>query len=320
MKESEKSGMILGIVIPCYNEEKSLDEVTKSLGDVFEKLIDKDFISKESFVCYVDDGSQDGTWAKICALKTVYPFVRGLKLSRNFGQQNALIAGMMHFRDQADAIITMDADMQDDINKIEAFVAKYQQGYDVIYGVREKRTHDRAWKKWSANTFYRLQQLMGIESVPNHAHYRLLSSKALQTLADFKEIDMYLRGVIPLIGYKSCTIPYQRQKRFSGESKYSIGSLFSLAFDGITSFSIIPLRLITMMGLLLFLFSLGMIVWIFMEKIIYERAVAGWASVMTSIYFIGGIQMMSLGIIGEYIGRIFKQSKARPRYIVEEEV
>jgi len=320
MKESEKSGMILGIVIPCYNEEKSLDEMTKSLEDVFEKLVGKNLISKESFVCYVDDGSQDDTWAKICALKTVYPFVRGLKLSRNFGQQNALIAGMMHFRDQADAIITMDADMQDDINKIEAFVAKYQQGYDIIYGIREKRTHDRAWKKWSANAFYRLQQMMGIESVPNHAHYRLLSAKALRALADFKEIDMYLRGVIPLIGYRSCTIPYQRQKRFSGESKYNIASLFSLAFDGITSFSIIPLRLITMMGLLLFLFSLGMIVWIFMEKIVYERAVAGWASVMTSIYFIGGIQMMSLGIIGEYIGRIFKQSKARPRYIVEEEV
>lgn len=320
MKESEKSGMILGIVIPCYNEEKSLDEMTKSLEDVFEKLVGKNLMSKESFVCYVDDGSQDDTWAKICALKTVYPFVRGLKLSRNFGQQNALIAGMMHFRDQADAIITMDADMQDDINKIEAFVAKYQQGYDIIYGIREKRTHDRAWKKWSANAFYRLQQMMGIESVPNHAHYRLLSAKALRALADFKEIDMYLRGVIPLIGYRSCTIPYQRQKRFSGESKYNIASLFSLAFDGITSFSIIPLRLITMMGLLLFLFSLGMIVWIFMEKIVYERAVAGWASVMTSIYFIGGIQMMSLGIIGEYIGRIFKQSKARPRYIVEEEV
>ena len=312
--------MKLGIVIPCYNEAQVIDKIVEELKQTLNQLQENGNVSDESFICFVDDGSSDGTWEKICALKARHSFVRGLKLSRNFGQQNALVAGLMRYKDEADALISMDADLQDDVSLIETFVEKYHDGYDVVYGVRESREHDTFWKKIPAKIFYKIQHFMGIETVPDHAHYRMMSRKALHALAKFQEIDIYLRGIIPLVGFKTCRVPYRRQKRFRGESKYTLTELFGLALDGITSFSVAPLRIITLLGFLLLLFSLGMIVWTLIEKIVLHRAVQGWASLMTSIYFIGAIQMMSLGIIGEYIGRIYQQSKNRPRYIVDQEI
>ena len=312
--------MKLGIVIPCYNEEEVFGETTRVLGELFESMMESGAIDKESFICYVDDGSKDKTWELIEQASEEFAYFKGIKLSRNFGQQNALIAGLMQFKNSADALISMDADLQDDIMLIKEFVQKYKEGYDVVYGVREDRSKDSSFKRNTAELFYKLQDFMGIENISNHAHYRLLSQKALDALSEFKEIDMYLRGMIPLIGFRSCSIYYTRDERFAGDTKYSVKALFLLAIDGIASFSVMPLRFITSIGFLLFIFSLFMIIWILFEKIVLNSTVDGWASVMTSIYFIGGIQVMSIGIIGEYIGRIFQEVKGRPRYFIEKEI
>ncbi|HIP41973.1 MAG TPA: glycosyltransferase [Campylobacterales bacterium] len=312
--------MKLGIVIPCYNEEEVFGETTRLLGELFESMIESGAIDKESFICYVDDGSKDKTWELIEQASEEFAHFKGIKLSRNFGQQNALIAGLMQLKNSADALISMDADLQDDIMLIKEFVQKYKEGYDVVYGVREDRSKDSSFKRNTAELFYKVQDFMGIENISNHAHYRLLSQKALNALAQFKEIDMYLRGVIPLIGFRSCSIYYTRDERFAGDTKYSVKALFLLAIDGIASFSVMPLRFITGIGFLLFIFSLFMIVWILFEKIVLNSTVDGWASMMTSIYFIGGIQVMSIGIIGEYIGRIFQEVKERPRYFIDKEI
>jgi len=312
--------MKLGIVIPCYNEEEVFGETTRLLGELFESMIESGAIDKESFICYVDDGSKDKTWELIEQASEEFANFKGIKLSRNFGQQNALIAGLMQLKNSADALISMDADLQDDIMLIKEFVQKYKEGYDVVYGVREDRSKDSSFKRNTAELFYKVQDFMGIENISNHAHYRLLSQKALNALAQFKEIDMYLRGVIPLIGFRSCSIYYTRDERFAGDTKYSVKALFLLAIDGIASFSVMPLRFITGIGFLLFIFSLFMIVWILFEKIVLNSTVDGWASMMTSIYFIGGIQVMSIGIIGEYIGRIFQEVKERPRYFIDKEI
>ncbi len=312
--------MKLGIVIPCYNEEEGLSETTKQLTILLDEMIEAEEISPESFVCYVDDGSKDKTWELIETFATDSKLFRGIKLSRNFGHQNALIAGLMQLKDEADALISMDADLQDDINIVKEFVRKYQEGYHVVYGVRDDRTTDTGFKRGTAEFFYKFQAFMGIESISNHADYRLLSQKALQSLSEFKEVNLFIRGVVPLLGYKSCSVYYRRGERFAGETKYPLKKMIAFALDGIASFSVVPLRLITMTGFILFFLSLVAIGWIVFDKLFFDTAVQGWASTMVSIYFIGGIQIMSIGIIGEYIGRNFQQSKNRPRYIIDQEI
>ena len=312
--------MHLGIVIPCYNEEETLPETSKRLEQLLTAMIDEGSISKESFICYVDDGSSDTTWELIETFKQNSSLVRGLKLSRNFGHQNALISGLMQFKEGADALISMDADLQDDITLIKSFVAKYKEGFEVVYGVREDRVSDKALKRNTASFFYTFQRFMGIESIANHADYRLLSKKALNALAEFKEVNLFLRGIVPMLGFRSCSVYYKRAERFAGETKYPFKKMLLFALDGVASFSIMPLRLITVVGFFLFLLSLAGIMWVIIEKFILGNAVQGWASTMVSIYFIGGIQVMSLGIIGEYVGRTFQQNKGRPRYIIDKEI
>jgi len=312
--------MKLGIVIPCYNEEETLPETTKRLQILFDRMVVEGSIDKESFVCYVDDGSTDSTWECIETFQKDTTLFKGIKLSRNFGHQNALIAGLMQLKNSADALISMDADLQDDINLIREFVSKYKEGYEIVYGVREDRSIDTKLKRNSATLFYKFQHFMGIETVQNHADYRLLSAKALNALAAFKEINLFLRGVVPMLGFRSCNVYYAREERFAGETKYPFKKMLFFALDGITSFSVKPLRFITVVGFFLFLLSLAGIAWVVIEKFILGNAVQGWASTMVSIYFIGGIQVMSLGIIGEYIGRTFQESKGRPRYIIDKEI
>jgi len=312
--------MKLGIIIPCYNEAAGLDETHIRLQNLLEEMIAAKQIRADSFVCYVDDGSSDSTWELIESYTEQSSLVKGIKLSRNFGHQNALIAGLMQMKDSADGLISMDADLQDDMQLIYTFVEKYKEGYDVVYGVREDRSTDSRFKRNTASLFYRFQHWMGIESVPNHADYRFLSKKALDALMEFQEINLFLRGIVPMLGFRSCNIYYTRAERFAGETKYPLKKMILFAFDGITSFSIMPLRLITVIGFVLFFLSLIAIVWVVSEKIFLGNAVQGWASTMISIYFIGGIQMMSLGIIGEYIGRSYQQGKNRPRYIIDKEI
>jgi len=312
--------MKLGIVIPCYNEEEGLAETTKQLMVLMQELIQSKEISPDSFVCYVDDGSKDNTWNLIEKFKEESPFFRGIKLSRNFGHQNALIAGLMQLKDEADALVSMDADLQDDITVVKEFVKKYKEGYHVVYGVRDDRTSDTKFKRGTANLFYKFQKFMGIETVSNHADYRLLSQKALDALANFNEVNLFIRGIVPMLGFKSCSVYYSRGERFAGETKYPLKKMIAFALDGIASFSVVPLRLITLTGFLLFFFSILAIVWISIEKLFFDSTVQGWASTMISIYFIGGIQIMSIGIIGEYVGRNFQQSKNRPRYIIDKEI
>jgi len=312
--------MKLGIVIPCFNEEEVLRETKSQLERLLEDMIKRGKISLDSFICFVDDGSRDRTWELIEQFAKGSRIFRGIKLSRNFGHQNALIAGLMQLKDEADALISMDADLQDDILVVEKFVDKYREGYDIVYGVREDRSSDTKFKRWTAELFYKFQKFMGIENISNHADYRLLSRRALNALAEFKEVNLFIRGVIPLIGFKSCSVYYNRGERFAGESKYPLKKMLFFALDGIASFSVVPLRVITIIGFFIFIFSLMVIIWIFMEKYIFDSTIQGWSSIMVSIYLMGGIQLMSLGIIGEYIGRIFQQSKNRPRYIIDREV
>ena len=312
--------MKLGIVIPCFNEEEGIEELNRQLQTLLKEMVVAGEIDKESFICYVDDGSSDNTWSVITACQAKSSVVKGLKLSRNFGHQNALIAGLMQCKDDADALISMDADLQDDITLVKSFVNKFKEGYEVVYGVREDRTTDTTLKRNSATLFYKFQHFMGIETVQNHADYRLLSKKALDALAGFKEINLFLRGIVPMLGFRSTNVYYTREERFAGETKYPFNKMVLFALDGIASFSVRPLRVITVIGFVFFILSLVGIIWVAIGKFILGNTVQGWASTMVSIYFIGGIQVMSLGIIGEYVGRSFQESKGRPRYIIDKEI
>lgn len=312
--------MKLGIIIPCYNEEETLPETKKRLKVVLDEMIASEHISKESFICFVDDGSQDETWQLIESFAQDHALFKGMRLSRNFGHQNALIAGLMQHRENADALISMDADLQDDIEVVREFVSKYAEGYEIVYGVREDRSRDSRFKRDTAGFFYKFQHFMGIETIPNHADYRLLSKKSLKALSEFKEINLFLRGIVPLLGFRACSVYYARAERFAGETKYPLKKMFLFALDGITSFSVKPLRMITLVGFLLFVLSLCGIIWVILDKLFFGNTVQGWASTMVAIYFIGGIQVMSLGIIGEYVGRSFQEGKGRPRYIIDKEI
>ncbi len=307
--------MKLFLVVPCYNEEEVLPETAARLEKKFGDLIGSGKISGDSRIVFVNDGSKDKTWELISDLHENNPIFRGICLSRNKGHQNALMAGLMTVKDECDAAISLDADLQDDINAIDAMVDAYKEGYEVVYGVRSSRKKDSFFKRSTARGFYRLMRLMGVEVVYDHADYRLLSRNALNALADFKEVNLFLRGLVPLVGFKSTEVKYERGERFAGKSKYPLRKMIAFAFEGITSMSIKPIRMIATVGLLVFLVSIGMLIYSLIRYFL-GYTILGWASLAISIWALGGIQLLALGVIGEYIGKIYLETKQRPRYII----
>lgn len=307
---------ILYLVIPCYNEQEVLQETTKRLLEKMNTLISQELISSDSKVLYVNDGSKDNTWKIIEELHEKNSMIQGVNLARNRGHQNALLAGLMTAKNYADMVISMDADLQDDINVVDEFVKKYYEGNDVVYGVRSARKKDTFFKKFTAQGFYKLMLMMGVDLVYNHADYRLMSKRSLENLDEFKEVNLFLRGIVPQIGYQSAIVEYERSERFAGESKYPLKKMLAFAMDGITSFSIKPIRLITTVGFLIFLTSIVMAFWSLIQHF-RGATIQGWTSTIVSIWGIGGLQILSIGIVGEYIGKIYMEAKARPRYIIE---
>lgn len=304
------------LVIPCYNEEEVLLETAKRLKEKINILIEKGKISEKSRVTFVDDGSKDNTWSIIEHLNSSNNIFSGIKLSRNRGHQNALLAGLMTVKNYCDAAISLDADLQDDINVIDKFIDKFIEGCDVVYGVRSDRKTDTIFKRTTAQGFYKVMKVLGVDIVYNHADYRLMSKRALESLEQFKEVNLFLRGIVPLIGYKSDVVLYERNERFAGESKYPLKKMLSFAFEGITSFSVKPIRLILTVGIVMFISSLVALLY-FLIIWIMGKTVQGWTTVVASIWMLGGIQLLCLGIIGEYIGKIYMESKERPKFIID---
>ena len=307
----------LYIVVPCYKEQEVLPETSKRLKEKVLQLRAQGKISDKSRIMFVNDGSSDNTWPMIAALHEQEPeMFSGVNLSRNRGHQNALLAGLMTAVNYADMIISMDADLQDDINAVDGMVDAYHEGYEVVYGVRSKRETDTFFKRFTAEGFYKVMLALGVNIVYNHADYRLMSRRAVEGLAQFKEVNLFLRGIVPQIGYTWTTVTYERAERFAGESKYPLKKMLAFAADGITSFSIKPIRLVLTAGVVVFLVSLIMLLYALISKLSGHTS-AGWTSLMGSIWLIGGIQLLSLGVIGEYIGKIYNETKARPRFIIE---
>lgn len=307
----------LYLVIPCYNEEEVLPETAQRLKEKIVSLVEKGKIDKASRIVFVNDGSKDKTWEIICSLHEQDTVFGGINLSRNRGHQNALLAGLMTVKDHADMVISMDADLQDDIDAVDKMVDKYLGGIDIVYGVRSSRVKDTFFKKATAEGFYKLMNLMGANTVFNHADYRLMSKRALEGLAEFGEVNLFLRGVVPMIGYSFDVVYYERGERFAGKSKYPLGKMLSFAVEGITSLSIKPIRMITGLGFFIFLVSIGMLIYSFYRHFTGET-IAGWTTLMVSVWAIGGLILLSLGVVGEYIGKIYLETKARPRFIVEQ--
>ena len=305
----------LSLVIPCYNEEEVLPETTRRLGALLQDLVARGKIGPESYVYLVDDGSRDRTWSIIESATREHTFVRGIKLSRNRGHQNALLAGL--FSAEGDAVISIDADLQDDLGAIESMVDAYDAGSDIVYGVRKGRTADTFSKRLTAEGYYKLLHFMGVEAVFNHADYRLMSRRAIDTLREFKEVNLFLRGIIPQLGFTTSVVYYDRAKRFTGESKYPLRKMLAFAWQGITSFSAVPLHLITTLGVLVSLGSFAVTLWALWIRLFSLEAVPGWASTVLPIYFLGGIQLLCIGIIGEYLAKIYMETKGRPRYLIE---
>ncbi len=312
-----KKNIKLYIVIPCYNEEEVLSETTKRLKEKLNNLINDNIISKSSRVMYVNDGSKDKTWDIIKDINAKEELFTGITLSRNRGHQNTLVAGLLTAKNYADVVISMDADLQDDINAIDVMLEKYLQGCDIVYGVRSSRENDTFFKKASAEGFYKFMSLMGVDIVFNHADYRLTSRRVLEEFSNYHEVNLFLRGIFPLIGYKSDIVYYERASRFAGESKYPLKKMLSFAWDGISSFSVKPLRMICSLGFVILFISLIIMLYSLIQKII-GNTVDGWTFIIISIWFIGGLQMISIGIIGEYIGKIYSETKQRPRYAISE--
>lgn len=308
---------ILYVVLPCYNEEEVLPETKKQLKEKMTALINDKKISAKSKIMFVNDGSKDKTWELICAFHKEDKLFSGVNLSRNRGHQNALLAGLMVAKEKADIVISMDADLQDDIGVIDEMIKQNNAGYDVVYGVRSSRKKDSWFKRNTAQAFYKFMKFCGVEVVYNHADCRLMSKRALEGLEEFKEVNLFLRGIVPFIGYPSTTVYYERNKRFAGESKYPLKKMLSFAFDGITSFSVKPLQMILTLGIFILLISIAIMIYSLVVKIL-GHAVAGWTFIVISIWFIGGLQMISIGIIGEYIGKMYKETKRRPRFIIEQ--
>lgn len=310
--------MKLSIVVPCYNEEEVLEESSKQLLSLLKKLVDSKEVDESSYIYFVDDGSKDKTWEIISSLSTTYAQIKGIKLSRNQGHQNALLSGL--FSAEGDALISIDADLQDDVLVIEQMVKDFKNGSDVVYGVRSKRESDTPFKRFSAEGFYKLMGLMGVDIVFNHADYRLMSRRVVEHLKSYEEVNLFLRAMVPLIGFSSSIVEYERSERFAGESKYPLRKMLSFAWDGVTSFSVVPLRLISAIGVIIFVVSLFISIWALGIKLFGDSAVPGWASTVLPIYFIGGIQLLSLGVIGEYVGKIYSETKKRPKFIIEQEL
>ena len=308
---------ILYIIIPCYNEESVLPITSTMFLDKINELVNLGKISDDSRIMFVNDGSKDKTWEIICDLANKDEHYIGISQSRNRGHQNAVLAGLMEAKDQCDITISIDCDGQDDINAMNKMVDEYLDGCEVVYGVRSKRDTDTFFKRFTAEGFYHLMNWMGAEVVFNHADYRLISSRVLQEFANFKEVNIFLRGMIPLVGFKSTSVYYERHERIAGESHYPLKKMLALAFDGITSLSVKPIRMITGLGLVVTIISFLLIIWAVVGKI-QGSTVSGWSSTISIICFLGGVQLLSLGIIGEYIGKIYLETKARPRYIISE--
>lgn len=307
----------LYVVIPCYNEEEVLPETSKRILTKMNELISKDMISADSRVCFVNDGSKDKTWSIICNLHSQNNIFSGINLSRNRGHQNALLAGLNTVMDKADMVISMDADLQDDINAMDEMIEKYYNGCDVVYGVRSKRDKDTFFKRFTAESFYKLMNSFGANTVYNHADYRLLSHRVLEALTGFKEVNLFLRGIVPMVGFKSDVVYYVRGERFAGESKYPLSKMLAFAVEGITSLSVKPIRMITRLGIFIFFFSLVILIYSFVRH--YQgETIPGWTTLMVSIWAIGGLILLSLGVVGEYVGKIYLETKARPRFIVQE--
>lgn len=304
------------LVIPCYNEEEVLAETARRTAELMKDMISRGKISKNSKIAFVNDGSKDRTLeiiGKLCEEDNIFV---SINLSRNRGHQNALLAGLMTAKKYADAAISLDADLQDDIGVIENFIDEFEKGSDIVYGVRNERKKDTFFKKFTAEAFYKFMKLMGVDIVFNHADYRLMSKRALDGLSEFDEVNTFLRGIVPQIGYPSSIVEYSRDKRFAGESKYPLKKMLAFAAEGITSFSIRPIRMAFLLGFLSFLVSIVMLAYCFVEHIL-GNTVSGWASLSVSIWAIGGLQMLMLGIVGEYIGKIYLETKHRPKYIIE---
>lgn len=309
----------LYIVIPCYNEEEVLAETVKRLTQKLDRLVTEGEITADSRLLFVNDGSTDGTWWLLSEYYQQNQYVTAIGLSRNKGHQNALLAGLMTAKEPADIVISMDADLQDDIEAVDEFIARYREGAEIVYGVRSSRKKDSLFKRKSALLFYKLMAKMGVEVVYNHADYRLMSKRALDELEQFKEVNLFLRGIVPMIGFQTATVEYARGERFAGKSKYPLKKMTAFAIDGITSCSIKPIRMITSVGFLITLLSFLMLIWVFIGALT-GGTVQGWASLMVLICFFGGFQIMSIGIIGEYVGKIYMETKQRPRYIIEKEL
>ncbi len=306
----------LYILAPCYNEEEVLPLTSKILLDKVNSLIDEGKISENSRVAFVDDGSKDKTWEIIESLHELDPKFVGIKLSRNRGHQNALLGGMSTIVDDCDMIVTIDADAQDDVNAIDKMVDDFNNGVEIVYGVRASRENDTFFKRTTAQGFYKFMSMMGVETVYNHADFRLMSSRAVKALLEFKEVNLFLRGMVPLVGFKSSKVTYDRAPRLAGESKYPLKKMLTFAFDGITSFSIKPIRLITSLGgatlILNIIFALYALISYFIK-----RTVPGWTSTVLSIWFFGSLQLIAIGVVGEYIGKIYLETKGRPRFFIE---
>ena len=313
--EREKN-QILYLVIPCYNEQEVLPETSKRLKVKMESLMDRNMISRDSKIMFVNDGSKDRTWEMIEELHEQDPLYQGVKLSRNRGHQNALLGGLMTAKEYADMVISLDADLQDDIDVIDQFVEKYYEGCDIVYGVRSARTTDTFFKRFTAEGFYKIINLMGGEVVFNHADYRLMSKRALEELANYKEVNLFLRGIVPMIGFKTDVVTYERHERLAGESKYPLKKMLALAVDGITSLSIKPIRFIVFLGFMIFMCSILMLIYSLVQHFLGNTSI-GWTSLIVSIWAIGGLQLLAIGVIGEYIGKIYLETKRRPRYIIE---
>lgn len=307
----------LYVVVPCYNEEAVLPETADRLKKKFQSLILSGAISEDSRVAFVNDGSKDRTWEIIFELHERDNMFSGINLSRNRGHQNALLAGLMTVLDNADMVISMDADLQDDIDAMDEMIEKYHKGVDVVYGVRSKRAKDSFFKKTTAELFYKLMKLFGVETVFNHADYRLLSKRALQALAGFNEVNLFLRGMVPMLGFKTDVVYYERAERFAGESKYPFSKMMSFALEGITSLSVKPIRMITGLGIMVFLVSIGILIYSLVRHFT-GHTIQGWTTLMVSTWAIGGLILLSLGVVGEYVGKIYLETKGRPRYIIEE--
>ncbi len=308
----------LAIVVPCYNEEEVLPITVKALSEVLRQMLRENLISDESFILFVDDGSKDDTWDLIKQYHNTYSGIKGLKLVGNVGQQKATLAALEFCQDKCDCLITIDSDLQEDESKIKEMVKLFREGNEIVYGVRKDRSSDSFFKRTTALMFYKLMQAMKVPVVYNNSEYRLISKRVIKTLLKYEERNIFVRGIITSMGFKSANVYYTRKPRLAGETKYSLTKLLSIAIDAITSFSIAPLRFISFMGLLSFIISIIMTFFVFYAAFFTNTTVPGWASTLISIYFIGSVQLISIGVIGEYIGKIYKEVKRRPHYLVDE--